>query len=51
MPENSDVFDYVIVGAGTAGSNVAPTKFGSLDKEPHSHFYTVKLRVIFKGYH
>ena len=30
---------------------VASTKFGSHDKEPHSHFYTVKLWVKFKGYH
>jgi len=30
---------------------VAPTKFGSHDKEPHSHFYTVKLQVKFKGFH
>jgi len=30
---------------------VAPTKFGSLDNEPHSHLNIVKLRIKFKGYH
>ena len=28
---------------------VAPTKFGSLDKESHSQFYTVNLWIKFKG--
>ena len=28
---------------------VAASKFGSLDKEPHSQFYTVNLWIKFKG--
>ena len=30
---------------------VAPNKIDFSDKEPHSHFKTVKLRIKFKGYH